>query len=221
VLWLAVLESGVHATVAGVVLALSIPARTRIDEDEFVARVERSLADFVAADEPGDSVLTNIGHQHAIHQLEEACDDAQAPLFKLEDRLHGLVAFGIMPIFALANAGVRVGAGTLGAAATAVTLGVVLGLVFGKPLGITLLSWLAARSRLAALPVGSTWRELRGVSWLGGIGFTMSLFIADLAFAGMPQLEQAKLGILLASVIAGIAGWTILRRTFAGHSIQS
>jgi NhaA family Na+:H+ antiporter len=215
VLWLAVLTSGVHATIAGVMLAITIPARTRIDEAEFVARVEESLADFRAADEPGTSVLTNPGHQHAIHQLEEACEAAQAPLFKLEDKLHTLVAFGIMPLFALSNAGVRVVGGSLSVLASPIVLGIVLGLVFGKPIGITLFSWLSARTRVAALPGDVSWGSLHGVSWLGGIGFTMSLFIANLAFAGTPRLEEAKIGILIASTIAGVTGWVILNRTFS------
>ncbi|MDQ3949283.1 MAG: Na+/H+ antiporter NhaA, partial [Gemmatimonadota bacterium] len=203
VLWLAVLASGVHATIAGVMLALTIPARTRIDEPEFVARVEQSLADFRAADEPGTSVLTNPGHQDAIHQLEEACEAAQAPLFKLEDKLHTFVAFGVVPLFALANAGVRIAGGSLNLLASPIVLGIVLGLVLGKPIGITLFSWLSSRTRVAALPGDVTWGSLHGVSWLGGIGFTMSLFIANLAFAGTPRLEEAKIGILVASTIAG------------------
>jgi NhaA family Na+:H+ antiporter len=211
-LWLAVLASGVHATIAGVLLALTIPARTRIDESEFIGRVEDSLADFRAADEPGTSVLTNPGHQHAIHRLEEACEAAQAPLFKLEDKLHTIVAFGIMPLFALANAGVHIGGEITGTLGSRVTLGVILGLLFGKPIGITLFSWLSARSGLAALPGDATWRALHGVSWLGGIGFTMSLFVANLAFAGTPHLEEAKIGILIASTVAGVTGWVVLKR---------
>jgi Na+:H+ antiporter, NhaA family len=173
VLWLAVLKSGVHATIAGVMLALTIPARTRIDESEFIASVEQSIADFRAADEPGTSVLTNRGHQDAIHQLEEACEAAQAPLFKLEDKLHVFVAFGIMPLFALANAGVRVHTGSIAELASPIVLGIVLGLLVGKPVGITLFSWLSARTRVAALPGDATWGSLHGVSWLGGICFCM------------------------------------------------
>jgi NhaA family Na+:H+ antiporter len=214
VLWFAVLASGVHATIAGVMLALTIPARTRINESDFVASVEQSLADFRAADEPGTTVLTNPGHQYAIHQLEEACEAAQAPLFKLEDKLHTVVAFGIVPLFALANAGVRVAGGSLSVLVSPVVVGIVLGLVFGKPIGITLFSWLSARTRIAALPGDATWGSLHGVSWLGGIGFTMSLFIADLAFSGTRHLEEAKIGILVASSIAGVTGWTILKRIF-------
>jgi NhaA family Na+:H+ antiporter len=214
-LWLAVLASGVHATIAGVMLALTIPARTRINEEEFIAWAENSLANFRAACEPGTTVLTNPGHQHAIHQLEEACEAAQAPLYKLEDKLHTFVAFGIMPLFALANAGVRVVDGSLSVLASPIVLGIVLGLVLGKPIGITLFSWLSARTGVAALPGDVTWDSLHGVSWLGGIGFTMSLFIANLAFAGTPHLEEAKIGILLASTIAGVTGFAILNRTFS------
>ena len=214
-LWVAVLMSGVHATIAGVLLALTIPARRRIDEETFIARVERSLADFRAADEPGTTVLTNPGHQQAIHEIEEACEAAQAPLFKLEEKLHGLVAFGIMPIFALSNAGVQVAGGSANLLTSRIVLGIVLGLVIGKPVGITLLSWLSVRAGVAALSRDAGWRALHGVSWLGGIGFTMSLFIANLAFEGTPHLEEAKIGILVASTVAGIVGWTVLKRTFS------
>jgi NhaA family Na+:H+ antiporter len=214
-LWYAVLMSGVHATIAGVMLALTIPARTRINETTFIASVERSLADFRAADEPGTTVLTNRGHQQAIHEIEEACEAAQAPLFKLVDKLHTLVAFGVMPIFALSNAGVRVAGASASVFTSGIVLGIVLGLVAGKPIGITLFSWLATRSGIATLSSESSWGSLHGVSWLGGIGFTMSLFIANLAFEGTEHLEQAKIGILLASTIAGIVGWTILNRTFS------
>jgi Na+:H+ antiporter, NhaA family len=99
-----------------------------------------------------------------------------------------------------------------------IVLGIVLGLVFGKPIGITLFSWFSTRTRVAALPSDVSWRALHGVSWLGGIGFTMSLFIADLAFGGTPLLEEAKIGILVASTIAGVTGWGILHRTLGGAS---
>jgi NhaA family Na+:H+ antiporter len=212
-LWLAVLASGVHATVAGVLLALTIPARTRIDEDEFIGHAEGSLADFRAASTRDTSVLTNRGQQEAIHALESACDQAQSPLQKMEYALHGVVAFLIMPIFALANAGVPLTGGDGGGLGGRIALGIILGLVVGKPLGITLASWLAVRARVADLPAGVSWRALHGAGWLGGIGFTMSLFIAGLAFAAPAQLDAAKLGILAASALAGITGWLILRGT--------
>ena len=118
-----------------------------------------------------------------------------------------------MPLFALSNAGVRVSGASASLLTSGIVLGIVLGLVFGKPIGITLFSWLAARSGIAALSSDASWISLHGVSWLGGIGFTMSLFIANLAFEGTEHLEEAKLGILLASTIGGIVGWVILNRT--------
>lgn len=223
-LWIAVVSSGVHGTVAGVLLALTIPVHTRVNEAEFMIEGRRALDDFdraLPSPSPGLSVtvLTNEPSQEALHRLEELCEQAQPPLHRLEHALHGLVAFGIMPLFALANAGVHL-SGDIGAALTSrVTLGVALGLVLGKPIGITLVSWLSVRAGVAAKPADASWRALHNVSWLGGIGFTMSLFVASLAFPGpegAPLLAEAKIGILVASIVAGIGGWLILRQ--AGES---
>lgn len=212
VVWVAFLKSGVHATVAGVLLAMTIPARTRIDTAEFLSRGRRILDYFDAAGREGKNVLTNKAQQAAVQEMESACESAQAPLQRIEHDLHYWVAFGIIPIFALANAGVDLG-GNLGAAfSNTVTLGIILGLVVGKPVGITLFAYAAVRSGLADLPASVTWRAIRGVSLLGGIGFTMSLFIAGLAFPQHPELnEDAKIGIFVASLVAGLAGWLILR----------
>jgi NhaA family Na+:H+ antiporter len=131
----------------------------------------------------------------------------------MEHALHGPVAYAIMPLFALANAGVSLGGSEMrDALANPVTLGVVLGLLVGKPLGITGFSWLAVRFGIAALPDGVTWRTLAGAGVLGGIGFTMALFIASLAFGEAALLEAAKFGVLAASALAGVAGWLLLRR---------
>lgn len=167
VLWVAMLLSGIHATIAGVLLAMTIPARV--------------------TSEDGPSLLE-----------------------RLERILHVPVAFFIVPLFALANAGVRIGGASSGMSMT-VLGGVVVGLVIGKPLGITLASWLAVRLRIASLPDGVSWRLLQGVSWLGGIGFTMSLFVGALAFTDQALLDSAKLGVLLASCIAAFMGWLMLR----------
>jgi NhaA family Na+:H+ antiporter len=212
-LWLAFLYSGVHATVAGVVLAMTIPSRTRVNEEEFLFRARGAIDEFDAACQPGETVLTNRAQQEAIEALEHASEDVQTPLLVMEHKLHGVVAFLIMPLFALANAGVALGGGLLGALSVPVTAGIVLGLVLGKPLGITLFAWLAVRFGLATLPAQASWRALHGVSWLGGIGFTMSLFIAGLAFADPSLLDSAKVGILSASLLAGVAGWVMLRRS--------
>jgi NhaA family Na+:H+ antiporter len=209
-LWVAFHESGVHATVAGVLLALAIPARTRINADEFLTRSRRALEQFSAAGTAGASILTSEVHQEAILDVESAAEKVQAPLQKLEHSLHGPVAFGVMPLFALANAGVPL-AGGVDALVSPVALGVILGLVLGKPLGITLFAWLAIRLGVAELPADISWRMLHGASWLAGIGFTMSLFIGGLAFIDAALLTQAKLGILAASLIAGVVGWLLLR----------
>jgi NhaA family Na+:H+ antiporter len=134
---------------------------------------------------------------------------AEAPLQRLEHSLEYPVAYAIMPLFALANAGVRLGGGSN--LFHPVSLGIIAGLVLGKQLGITFFTWLNVRLGLATLPDGVTWAHIYGVGWLTGIGFTMSLFIASLAFGVSPLLNTAKVGILTASVIAGVGGWLILR----------
>lgn len=221
-LWGAVAMSGVHTTVAGVLLALTIPVRTRVNEGEFLADARRALDDFdraavVTAVDPRVTVLSNTDHHRALEELESLADKAQPPLIRMEHSLHGLVAFGIMPLFALANAGVTVsGAGLAGAITNPVALGVLAGLVVGKPLGIVGLSWLAVRAGIASLPAGVTWRMVAGVGLLGGIGFTMALFIAGLAFAAPEMLDTAKVGVLVASAVAGLAGWWVLRSALPG-----
>jgi len=167
-LWLAFLRSGIHATVAGVLLATTIPARDRAG--------------------------------------------AEFPMLRFE---HALVPWNknvIMPVFALANAGVVLGAGAARVLADPISLGVICGLVFGKPVGIVLFSWLATRTRIAAMLDGIRWRQIVGVGMLAGIGFTMSLFVANLAFTNAHPLELAKVGILAASVVSGLAGVTVLLR---------
>lgn len=212
VLWFLMLRSGIHATIAGVLLALVVPARTRISEDEFLRQAHASLAAFHAADAPGTTVLSSRGHQEALHELERATEAVQAPLQRLEHSLHGVVAFFVMPVFALANAGVPL-TDISSALASPIVAGIALGLLLGKPLGITVASWLAVRSGAAELPEGVSWRHVHGAAWLGGIGFTMSLFIAGLAFTDAAALDRAKVGILGASVVAGLVGFVLLHRT--------
>jgi NhaA family Na+:H+ antiporter len=215
VAWIAFLHSGVHATVAGVLIAMTIPVRTRLEENEFVLEGRRLLTAFQQSSRGDVSVLGNPAQQEAVHRLETACKHVQTPLSRMEHSLAGVIAFGIMPVFALANAGVSLGGAEGAAGGLAVTLGALIGLVLGKPIGVTLFSWLAVRSGLAVLPAGTSWRALHGVSWLAGIGFTMSLFIAGLAFGESALLTDAKLGVFAASVIAGGIGWFLLRAQHA------
>ena len=169
VLWLCVLKSGIHATIAGVLLAFTIPGR------------------------PDTS-------------------DAEPPLERLEHALHPLVTFAILPLFAFVNAGVAIEGEFLRVLASPITLGVVAGLVLGKPLGIFASSYLVVRLGWARLPAGCNWNQILGVGCLAGIGFTMSLFVAELAFHSGPALGAAKLGILIASAAAGALGMLVLRR---------
>jgi NhaA family Na+:H+ antiporter len=215
VLWVAVLKSGVHATVAGVTLAFFIPARTRLDPTLFVTRGRELLDHFERSSRPGASILANEEQQAALHAIEESSEDVQAPLHRLEHNLHPWVTFLIMPVFALANAGVALRGDASPDVASPVTLGVIVGLLLGKPVGIFLASWLAVRSGLAELPQRVTWQGIHGAAWLGGIGFTMSLFIGGLAFADPALLANAKIGILIASTLAGITGYALLSRSLA------
>jgi NhaA family Na+:H+ antiporter len=156
-------------------------------------------------------VLCNEERQAALHALNHAAYKLEPPLHELEHALHPWVVFAIMPLFALANAGVPLGGGIAGALTSPVTLGIMAGLVVGKQLGITLFAWLAVKSGVSELPEGTSWRHVYGAGWLAGIGFTMSLFISDLAFSDGSLVETAKLGILFASLVAGVVGWAILR----------
>jgi NhaA family Na+:H+ antiporter len=147
-----------------------------------------------------------------VEELEDLSRGSESMLDRLEGKLHGVVSFVIVPAFALANSGLGLNGDLARAAVTSsVTLGIVLGLIAGKTIGICGLAWLAVRLRLSELPEGTTWRHILGVGLLGGIGFTVSLFIAGLAFADEGQIEQAKAGILVASVLAGLAAYTFLR----------
>ena len=212
-LWLAVFESGIHATVAGVLLALTIPATTRLDSDAYVARARGHLADFEGRTVDGEDASTQ-EHHAALWELEDATERAQAPMLRIEHGLHPWVSFLVVPLFALANAGVRLETDLGATLGHPIALGVVAGLVIGKQVGITVAAAIVVRLGLASLPVGVRWRHIYGAAWLGGIGFTMSLFVAGLAYGdGSGELALAKVGILGASVIAGLGGFLILWRS--------
>lgn len=212
VVWVAFLQSGVHATIAALLMAFTIPARTRIDGTMVMTKLEALLAELRRVGPPQDTGLNTPEQQHLLDQLGVLREAASAPLVDLEHAIAGIVRFLILPVFALANAGVSLEGVGLAALGEGVALGVVLGLVLGKPVGIFGASWLAVRLGLADLPQGVSWAQVLGVGLLGGIGFTMALFIGGLAFGDPAQLEAAKLGILVASVIAGVLGLLVLRR---------
>ncbi len=206
-LWIAVYESGVHATIAGVLLALTIPARTRLDGPTYVTRAADQLSEVAARFRTDASVKER---HAALWELADITGHAQAPMLRLEHALNPWVAFVIVPLFALANAGVRIPSDLGTALSDPVVIGVVTGLVLGKQVGIMAASWLVVRSGFASLPGGVGWLHMYGAAWLGGIGFTMSLFVSELAFPDAALLAAAKLGILVASAIAGLGGFAVL-----------
>lgn len=204
-LWLAFLLSGVHATIAGVLAAMAIPEKGLIGEKEFEERAENLLARFRAAPTPA-------GKRHAVQALEYSCLHIESPLQRLEHAHHPWVAYVIMPVFALSNAGVELDGDFFDYFSSSITLGVILALVLGKQIGVTLFAWLAVKTGAASLPEGVSWMHIYGAAWLAGIGFTMSLFIANLGFADEGSLTAAKAGILAASALAGTVGYLLLKR---------
>ncbi|MFN7017309.1 MAG: Na+/H+ antiporter NhaA [Fimbriimonadales bacterium] len=209
-MWFFMLKSGVHATVAGVLGAFAIPVRSRIDLELFLVRVREYLNQ---CDQPTAerTIILSPEQQSAVEAIVREALRVQSPLQRLEHQLHYFVAFVVMPIFALANAGVTLGGENGMNWTSRVIWGVALGLLIGKPLGITLFSWLAVKWGLAQLPRGINFVHIVGVGFLAGIGFTMALFIGGLAFTG-DTLNYAKLGILSGSALAGGIGFTVLRR---------
>lgn len=210
-LWLAMLLSGVHTTIAGVLLAMTIPSRPRASSSEFLETTRRLLGDFESAGLSDRRVFINPEQLGIVQAVETACEHVATPLQQMEHALLPWVTYAILPLFALANAGVGLTGSITAALTHPVSIGIMLGLVLGKQMGITLFTWLAVRVGAAALPAGISWRQIYAVSWLGGIGFTMSLFVADLAFGAPELLALAKVGILAASLVAGVGGWLLVR----------
>ncbi|MFT6914103.1 MAG: NhaA family Na+:H+ antiporter [Motiliproteus sp.] len=218
-MWMAMLSSGVHATVAGVLTAFTIPALPKYDPKLFSKSVRTLLGRFDAAYDRDADILTNDELRSLTASLEEGVALVQAPLQRLENQFHLPVALLVIPIFALANAGVPLGIDTLAEAfAHPVTQGVIAGLLLGKMIGIFGFSWLAIKLGIGILPEGTRLAHIAGVGLLGGIGFTMAIFIGDLAYLHQPDLQVlAKTGVLSASLLAGILGtawlWWCARET--------
>lgn len=197
VMWYFMLKSGVHATVAGVLLAFSVPIRRKLEptclRSEWMKVQEQEVEDI----------------EDVIQHLETFLENTRSPLHRIEHSLHPWVAFLVMPVFAFLNSGVNVAGG--GTTLSPVVAGTFLGLALGKPIGVLGFSWLAVRLGWASLPGGSTWTAMAGAGFLAGIGFTMSLFIAALAFESPGLLDQAKIGILTASVLSAAIGLWLVR----------
>lgn len=207
-IWVAVLNSGVHATVAGVLIAGLTPARSMLSREEFASESDALLAEYRTALAAGD-------HQRAdaiLGEVEEISQATEAPLERLERLIHPWSSYVILPLFALANAGIEFSKGTFGeATSSSVTIGVFAGLVLGKLVGITLFPWVASRLGIVDLPRGITWLHIAGVALVGGIGFTVAIFVTGLAFDDHALVDNAKMGILAASLIAGLVGYCLLR----------
>ncbi|MBI4962375.1 MAG: Na+/H+ antiporter NhaA [Desulfomonile tiedjei] len=210
-LWLCVYLSGVHATVAGVLVAMTIPARSACDTHAFAQTVNRAVGEFRPQGEKGWLVLLDEGNEAAVRTLGSMVQCVRTPLHKIEEALHPWTVFLILPVFALANAGVNLTQiGFYDFVTNSESIGIVLGLFLGKQLGITAASWLAVKAGLAAMPSNVKFRHVYGGAILCGIGFTMSLFIADLSFSEVELLERAKISILVGSMISGLVGGAAL-----------
>ena len=208
VMWQFFLESGIHATLAGVLVAAIVPSEPYLHRRDYAAAVEDLLHDFRLAMENGDEEKA----ETIVEQIEELSRGTEGPMERLEGIVHPWVAFVVLPLFALANAGVVLSSDALSEAVSSpVTLGVAAGLLVGNPLGVLGMTWLAVRVRLGQLPSGVTWRHVLGAGFLAGIGFTVAIFVSGIAFDDPAVVNQAKMGIFGASVIAGVAGYLFLR----------
>jgi len=217
-LWAGFFMSGLHATLAGVLTALFVPARVKIVPAALPQVIRRGADDIEAQALDNEPDAMDPDRVAIIDAIGGSLDAATAPLQRFEHSVQPWVTYGILPVFGLFNAGVAIDAAVLRTLPTAVPLGIMIGLMLGKPVGIGLASWLAVRTGLAELPEGSTWRHLIGTAFLAGIGFTMALFISGLAFAGTHLEREAQLAILIGSLLAAAVGITILLTAKAPHA---
>jgi len=209
--WTAFLWSGVHATIAGVLIAFTIPARSNIDEDTYVKKLAKLMKKYENALRSSAKLLTQ-KQAHILSEIEELNVHAHTPLQRLEHALHPVTTYFILPVFALSNAGVRIEGNVMDMILHPISIGIGAGLIIGKFLGISLFSFIAVKLRIASLPDGVGWNHILGVALLAGVGFTMSMFISELAFDVHDHKQIAKVGIMAASLIAAIGGMIWLSR---------
>jgi NhaA family Na+:H+ antiporter len=212
-IWLAVFSSGIHATVAGILVAMVIPVRPRVDPHRFMEETEARLERMRQEEREALCLLSNREQLNIVECIHSRAEQALPIGLVLERYLHPVQVWLILPLFALANAGVAVGGDLMTVLRTPLALGIILGLVVGKPIGIALMSWLAVKSGRGALPEEVTWAHVFGAGCLAGVGFTMSLFISDLAFNDETLIATAKIGILAASLMSGVLGFLVLSRS--------
>ena len=219
VLWYLMLNSGIHATIAGVIVAFCIPATLVKGTGHYLERIRSHMSKFpvIDVDEQHNAVVLTNEQIHTLKSIESAADKMISPLQDLEDNLHFPINYIVIPLFAFANAGIDLSVMSLSSLVSGVSLSVMIGLVLGKFLGVFSFSWLAVRMKLVSLPAGTTWKAFASVCVVCGIGFTVSMFIADLSYSGLGAdglalLNEAKLGVLCGSVIAAVLGCLLLNR---------
>jgi NhaA family Na+:H+ antiporter len=218
--WAGVLASGVHATIAGVLVAMVVPVRSTLNPREFLQLTDDRLSRLRSAQLTRDSLLGDRWQLDAISDLRRVASAMRPPGLALEETFHPFVAFFILPLFAFFNAGVAVTGSFVDGLVHPVGLGVVFGLVLGKQIGVTLFTWLAVTIGKAERPDGVTWAQIYGGACLAGIGFTMSIFVGQLAFADPENMDRAKIGILVASLLAAAWGSAILAALLPRQKVQ-
>ena len=219
-LWYFMLNSGIHATIAGVIVAFCIPATLKKGTGYYLERIRTNISKFpvIEVDDLHNTVVLTNEEIHTLKSIESAADKMISPLQDLEDNLHFPINFIVIPLFAFANAGIDLSQMSIGSLFSGVGLAVMLGLVIGKFLGVFSFSWLAVRLKFVSLPAGADWKSFASVCVVCGIGFTVSMFIADLSYAGLGSvglafLNEAKLGVLCGSVISAVLGCVLLNKT--------
>ena len=225
VLWYFMLQSGIHATIAGVIVAFCVPASLTKGTGHYLERIRNNIKLFpvIDVDDHHKTVVLSNDEVHTLKSIESAADKLISPLQDLEDHLHVPINYCVIPVFAFANAGIDLSLMQIGDLFSGVGLAVMVGLVVGKFLGVFSFSWLAIKMNIVKLPANTTWKAMAGVCVLCGIGFTVSMFIADLSYAGLGEtgaalLDQAKLGVLMGSVISAVIGCIVLNYTLPKSS---
>jgi NhaA family Na+:H+ antiporter len=220
VLWYTMLNSGIHATIAGVIVAFCIPATLRKGTGHYLERIRENVNKFpvIDVDDQHNTIVLTNEEIHTLKSIESAADKMISPLQDLEDNLHFLINYIVIPLFAFANAGIDLSGMSIGTLFSGAGLAVMLGLVLGKFIGVFSFSWVAVRLNIVKLPTNTTWKAFASVCVICGIGFTVSMFIADLSYSGLAGagdalLDQAKLGVLVGSVISAVLGVILLSRT--------
>ena len=220
VLWYFMLNSGIHATIAGVIVAFCIPATLRKGTGHYLERIRNNVNKFpvVDVDDRNNTIVFTHDEIHTLKSIESAADKMISPLQNIEDNLHGWINNLVIPLFAFANAGIDLSQMSIGSLFSGVGLAVMLGLVLGKFIGVFSFSWIAIKLKFVSLPANTTWKAFASVCVICGIGFTVSMFIADLSYSGLGAegaalLNEAKLGVLVGSVVSAVLGVVLLGKT--------